>query len=93
MYPLFSLRDMIMFFTGLVVFFYFLSFVCAEKEREYASGTAVVEERKKRNKKKGKNVLQDENAVQDADTANAIDPLSTEDTALPAEKNTQKEVE
>ena len=93
MYPLFSLRDMIMFFTGLVVFFYFLSFVCAEKEREYASGTAVVEERKKRNKKKGKNVLQDENAVQDADTANAIDTLSTEDTALPAEENTQKEVE
>lgn len=93
MYPLFSLRDMIMFFTGLVVFFYFLSFVCAEKEREYANGTAVVEERKKRNKKKGKDVLQDENAVQDADTANAIDPLSTEDTALPAEENTQKEVE
>ncbi len=93
MYPLFSLRDMIMFFTGLVVFFYFLSFVCAEKEREYADGTAIVTERKKRNKKKGKNVLQDENAVQDADTANAVDTSATEDTALPAEENTQKEVE
>lgn len=93
MYPLFSLRDMIMFFTGLVVFFYFLSFVCAEKEREYADGTAIVTERKRRNKKKGKNVLQDENAVQDADTANAVDTSATEDTALPAEENTQKEVE
>lgn len=87
MYPLFSLRDMLMFFTGLVVFFYFLSFVCAEKEREYANGTAIVKEGKKRNKKKGKNVLQDENVAQDADAT------STEDTALPAEENTQKEVE
>jgi len=87
MYPLFSLRDMLMFFTGIVVFFYFLSFVCAEKEREYANGTAVAEERKKRNKKKGKNVLQDENVEQNTDAT------SMEDTALPAEENTQKEVE
>lgn len=87
MYPLFALRDMIMFFTGLVVFFYFLSFVCAEKEREYADGTAVVSERKKRNKKKNNNVTEDATASQDAPVA------ASEDTALPAEENTQKEVE
>lgn len=87
MYPLFALRDMIMFFTGLVVFFYFLSFVCAEKEREYADGTAVVSERKKRNKKKNNNVTEDAAASQDAPVA------ASEDTALPAEENTQKEVE
>jgi len=94
MYPLFSLRDMLMFFTGLVVFFYFLSFVCAEKEYEYATGNAVVEPRKKRNKKKGKNAIETDevtqNVVQD-EIATA--PETEEDTALPQDENTQKEVE
>lgn len=93
MYPLFSLRDMIMFFTGLVVFFYFLSFVCSEKEYEYATGTAVAEERKKRNKKKGKNARNiDEIATEEAQENVNSDAIS-EDAALPQDENTQKEVE
>lgn len=133
MYPLFGLRDMIMFFTGIVVFFYFLSFICAEKELEYATGKAVAEERKKRSKKnkKADDVANDTvtetasdanwddvadvtselptDTVTDAvaDTANdvATDAVNdvaneqttaetpqTEDTALPVNENTQKEV-
>ena len=91
MYPLFSLRDMLMFFTGLVVFFYFLSFVCAEKEYEYATGNAVAEPRKKRNKKKGKNAIETDAVA--SDVASIATPETEEDTALPQDENTQKEVE
>lgn len=94
MYPLFSLRDMLMFFTGLVVFFYFLSFVCAEKEYEYATGNAVVEPRKKRNKKKDKNAIETDEVTQDVvQDEIATAPETEEDTALPQDENTQKEVE
>lgn len=96
MYPLFGLRDMIMFFTGIVVFFYFLSFVCAEKEIEYATGKAVVEERKKRSKKNknadepAPDVVGDTTEVTNEQTT--AETPQAEDTALPVDENTQKEV-
>lgn len=49
-YPVYAVRDMLFFFCGFVVLFYFLSFVAQEKELEYANGTAVVEEKKKKAK-------------------------------------------
>ncbi len=36
-FPLYALRDMLLTFAGIVMFFYFLSFVAAEKERKYAA--------------------------------------------------------
>lgn len=90
MYPLFGVRDMIMFFTGFVVLFYYLSFVCAEKEREYATGKAIAEDRKKRVKK---NKKKDETAPLDDVMPEQETPIEqTEDTALPVDENTQKEV-
>lgn len=50
-FPLYTARDMILVFSGLVIFFYFLSFVCAEKEVEYATGTLLVKDKKKKSKK------------------------------------------
>lgn len=50
-YPVYAVRDMLFFFCGFVVLFYFLSFVAQEKELEYANGMAVVEEKKKKAKK------------------------------------------
>lgn len=90
MYPLFGVRDMIMFFTGFVVLFYYLSFVCAEKEREYATGKAIAEDRKKRVKK---NKKKDEIAPLDDVMPEQETPIEqTEDAALPVDENTQKEV-
>ncbi len=46
-FPLFGLRDMMLIFSGIVVLFYFLSFVAAEKEEQYATGKAIGKERQK----------------------------------------------
>lgn len=46
-FPLYGLRDMMLIFSGLVVLFYFLSFVAAEKEEQYATGKAIGKERQK----------------------------------------------
>ncbi len=43
-FPLYAFRDMLLVFTGIVMLFYFLSFVAAEKERKYlaeANGESV----------------------------------------------------
>lgn len=40
-YPIYSFRDMLLMFSGIVALFYFLSFVAAEKEELYASGKIV----------------------------------------------------
>lgn len=37
-YPLFGFRDMLITFSGIVMLFYFMSFVAAEKEEKYARG-------------------------------------------------------
>ncbi len=99
MYPLFGLRDMIMFFTGIVVFFYFLSFVCAEKEMEYSTGKAIAQKRKKLFKKNSDaqdNVADDqlvrEPLLDEENTQTTAETPQAEDTALPVEENTQKEV-
>lgn len=46
-YPLFSLRDMMLIFSGIVVMFYFLSFVAAEKEELFATGKSITKHRQK----------------------------------------------
>lgn len=50
-YPLLFYRDSMLMFAGLVILFYFLSFLAAEKEEKYASGELPVKVRKKRAKK------------------------------------------
>lgn len=92
-YPLYAVRDVIMFFTGIVILFYFLSFVAHEKEIEYATGKLVA---KTRDKKKGaKRTDEKDGATDDAtDNANAseTDAVSEGEDALPAQENTDKEV-
>lgn len=98
-YPLYSLRDMLMLFTGFVLLFYFLSFVAHEKEIEYATGKLVADKKQKKNKKakqpkEEQNVadeLKDEQADQNGDEKGGDNPNSG-DTALPVEENTEKEV-
>ncbi len=53
-YPLFSVRDMLATFAGVVVFCLFLSYICAEKELEWATGTATEKPKKVKKDKKGK---------------------------------------
>lgn len=64
-YPVYGVRDMLYFFTGTVVLFYYLSFVAAQKEEEYANGTLVVKERKRSKKSK------------DSDDKNGNDGIAT----------------
>lgn len=69
-YPLFALRDCLMFFTGIVILFYFLSFVAAEREIEYATGKKLPKEKKA--KKQGKkNKGADDAEVKDGTTESA----------------------
>ncbi|UKI22050.1 MAG: hypothetical protein L6V83_03595 [Christensenella sp.] len=99
-YPIYSLRDMILFFTGIVVLFYALSFVAQEKEIEYATGQLVVEERKARAKKVKKGAQTDEIATSENETTeNGVDSQFEQatdapigDEALPAQENTDKGV-
>lgn len=104
-YPLYSLRDMLMLFTGIVVLFMFLSYIAAEKEEEYATGTAVIKEKKtKKNKAAdadgtvkdetaGDNAAQESSDAPVTDASDDSDVPATEDTALPVDENTQKEVQ
>ncbi len=82
-YPLYAFRDMMLFFGALTIFFYFMSFVMSEKEKEYARGQVVVKEKKKK-AKKNKN-------GEDADKQ-AGDVSLKEITALPQDQNNGKEV-
>lgn len=59
-YPLYGVRDMLFFFCGVVVLFYFLSFVAQERELEYANGTAIEDKKKGKKAKKAKNRQSDE---------------------------------
>ncbi len=117
-YPLYSFRDMLMLFTGLVVLFMFLSYIAAEKEEEYATGTAIIKEKKKKQDEvcpeDPDDLVMDEteadNAAQESsdapatdstdnadvpatDTSDSADVPATEDTVLPVDENTQKEVQ
>lgn len=99
-YPIYSTRDMILFFTGIVVLFYALSFVAQEKEIEYATGQLVVKERKARAKKAKKGAQTDEIATSENETTeNVVDSQSEQaadapigDEALPVQENTDKGV-
>lgn len=103
-YPLYSLRDMLMLFSGFVILFYFLSFVAHEKEIEYATGKLVADKKQKKGKKivkekaeqaENANDDQQENAdeQQNADAQAEKDSnQNSEDTALPVNENTEKEV-
>lgn len=96
-YPIYNTRDMIMFFTGIIILFYFLSFVAQQKEIEYATGVLVAEDRKPRQKKAKKGANVDEIAM-DAIGA-TVDEQNEQgveapagDTALPDQENTDKGV-
>lgn len=64
-FPLYSLRDMIMLFGGLVCLFYFLSFCAAEKEAEYAAGEIAIKAKEK--KAKGSKKQENEDDTDDID--------------------------
>lgn len=99
-YPIYSTRDMILLFTGIVVLFYAMSFVAQEKEIEYATGQLVVKERKARAKKVKKGAQTDEIATSENETTeNVVDSQSEQtadapigDEALPVQENTDKGV-
>lgn len=80
-YPVYGVRDMLFFFTGAVVLFYYLSFVCAQKEEEYATGKLVVKE-----KKHGKKASKDEEKGSE-DSAVEGDTAPEGDAILPADQN------
>ena len=96
-YPLYGVRDMLFFFCGVVVLFYFLSFVAQEKELEYANGTAIVEEKKKKKSKKQQSDAQsdeqsDEQSEQDVVLQDQTPEQGTEgDIKIPADENSDKE--
>lgn len=45
-FPLFAVRDMIALFAGVVIMFYFISFIAAQREEDYATGKLTVRRRK-----------------------------------------------
>lgn len=95
-YPLYGVRDMLFFFCGFVVLFYFLSFVAQEKEYEYANGTVLAAEKKEKKSKKSKNANLDADVEQDQQSV-VLDGEETalnagEDLQIPADENSDKEV-
>ena len=96
-YPIYNTRDMIMFFTGIIILFYFLSFVAQQKEIEYATGVLVAEDRKPRQKKAKKGANVDEiamgaiGATVDEQNEQGVEAPAG-DTALPDQENTDKGV-
>ncbi len=82
-YPLYAFRDMMLFFGALTIFFYFMSFVMSEKEKEYATGKVVAKEKKKKAKK-------NKDGEDIATPAGDVTPK--ENTALPQDQNNGKEV-
>ncbi len=88
-YPIYAVRDCLLYFTGTVILFYFLSFVCAEKEREYANGTLVAPEKKARkNKKSAQSTPNSESVEQNTQP----DAELKENPEIPVAENTDKEV-
>lgn len=86
-YPIFSLREMLLMFTAMVVMFMFFSYMCAIREVEWANGTAEIPEKKSRKKKNKKGGI-DESVPSDEVVVSA-----TEETpALIVAENTDKEV-
>lgn len=81
-YPVYGVRDMLFFFTGVVVLFYFLSFACAQKEEEYATGQIVAKERK-HSKKKNKDISTLEIHAEDEGNA----PVEKEGDKTPVDQN------
>ncbi len=49
-FPIYALRDMLASFTAIVILFYFLSFMAAQKEEDYASGKIVPRDKKRKGK-------------------------------------------
>ena len=47
-FPLFAVRDMIALFAGVVIMFYFISFIAAQREEDYATGKLTVRNRKEK---------------------------------------------
>lgn len=81
LYPIYGVRDMLFFFTGVVILFYYLSFVCAQKEEDYATGNLVAKE-KKHSKKASDKVKKDGD-----ETAPEGDDTPKGDDVLPADQN------
>lgn len=89
-YPVYAVRDMLFFFTGVVVLFYYLSFVCAQKEEEYATGNLVAKNKKKSQKsnKTDKDAKQDDVATLDSQAGdNGNPPVGKEGEKTPDDQN------
>ncbi len=94
-YPLYALREMVMFFAGLAIFWYFLSFVMAEKERECAAGNVYFsdgvnpgrKDKDERKKKEDKN----NDVISDVKADDKNPPVDKEGKpALPQDQNNTK---
>lgn len=95
-YPLYGVRDMLFFFCGVVVLFYFLSFVAQEKELEYANGTAIVEDKKKKKSKKQQSDEQSDEQSEQSEQDVVLQDQTPEqgaegDIKIPADENSDKE--
>lgn len=93
-YPIYGVRDMVFFFCGFVVLFYYLSFVAHEKELEYANGTAIVEEKKKKSKKSKNHTTDDVVSASDDFAQEKIVAVQAEgeNPQIPVNANSDKEV-
>ncbi len=100
-FPLFALRDMLAVFAGLVIMFYFISFVAAQREEDYASGKLTVSSKKKEKKHEAEviaefdaldvdNATEDDADISDDSLDDATMPLDGTDEALPAEEKPKK---
>lgn len=79
-FPLLALRDMIALFAGVVILFYFISFIAAQREEDYATGKLTVRNRKaeKEAKKHEAEIIAEFDASGTADEADAAGTENTE---------------
>lgn len=81
-FPLYALRDMLSFLTGLVVLFYFISFVAAQKEEDYATGKLTVRAKKEKKAHEAKVIAEfDSLDLENADENNIDNSINGADAA------------
>jgi len=78
-FPIYALRDMLASFTAIVILFYFLSFMAAQKEEDYASGKIAPRDRKSKGKKSDD--ADDLDMLKDSDNSDGQSDGANEDAA------------
>ncbi len=98
MYSILIVRDMLMTFAAISIFFMALYYICADREVLYATGK--IESKDKKNSKKGEEESKEDKSADDAVEEPAEEPaeevaseVASEEIALPEENETEKEVQ